>query len=96
MELRELVEQLDKGKIVRTAANKGIEWGFNPSYALYFNTVHETMMKAAKRMKNWWLQSSTLQMGYWGTREFQAIDSLVCHHSPMGRVLVVFPGEESK
>ena len=50
--LRELVEQLDQGKIVRTDANKGIKWGFNPPYAPHFGTVHETMMKAAKRMKN--------------------------------------------
>ena len=57
IELRELVEQLDQGKIVRTAANRRIKWGFNPPYALYFSTVHETMIKAAKRMKNWWLQS---------------------------------------
>ena len=59
MALRELVEQLDRGKIVRTAANKGIKWSFNPPYAPHFGTVHETMMKEAKRTKNWWLQSST-------------------------------------
>ena len=53
IELRELVEQLDQGKIVRTAANRRIKWGFNPPYAPYFGTVHETMMKAAKRIKNW-------------------------------------------
>ena len=49
---RELVEQLDHGKIVRTAANKGIKWSFNPPYAPHFGTVHETMMKEAKRTKN--------------------------------------------
>ena len=52
MALRKLVEQLDQGKIVRTAANKGIKEGFNAPYALRFGTVHETIMKAAKRMKN--------------------------------------------
>ena len=52
MALRELVEQLDQGKIVRTAANKGIKWSFNPPYAPHFSTVHETMMKEAKRTKN--------------------------------------------
>ena len=59
MALRELVEQLDRGKIVRTAANKGIKWSFNPPYAPHFGTVHKTMMKEAKRTKTWWLQSST-------------------------------------
>ena len=52
IKLREFVEQLDQGKIMRTAANKGIKWGFNPPYALRFGTMHETIMKAAKRMKN--------------------------------------------
>ena len=50
--LRELVGQMNQGKIVRTAANKGIKWGFNRPYAPHFGTVHETMMKAAKRMKH--------------------------------------------
>ena len=50
--LRELVEQLDQGKIVRTDANKGIKWGFKPPYAPHLGTVHEIMMKAEKRMKN--------------------------------------------
>ena len=52
MSLRELVEQLDQGKMVRTAANKGIKGSFHPPYAPHFGTVHETMMKEAKRTNN--------------------------------------------
>ena len=39
IELRELVEQLDQGKIVRTAANRRIKWGFNPPCAPHFGTA---------------------------------------------------------
>ena len=59
----ELVEQLDQEEIVRTAANKGIKWGFNPPYVPHFGTVHETMINSAKRMNNWWPQLSTFTDG---------------------------------
>ena len=48
-ELCELVKSLDKDKIKRSAANKGIKWHFNPPLAPHFGGVHETMIKAAKR-----------------------------------------------
>ena len=44
-ELRELVEQLDRDKIEKLAANKGIKWSFNPPSAPHFGGVHETMIK---------------------------------------------------
>ena len=48
-ELRELVEQLDRDKIKKSAANKGIKWSFNPPWAPHFGGVHETMINSAKR-----------------------------------------------
>ena len=48
-ELKELVSQLDTGKIVSTTANKGIKWNFNPPLAPHFGGVHESMIKSAKR-----------------------------------------------
>jgi len=48
-ELRELVEQLERDKIEKSAANKGIKWSFNPPWAPHFGGVHETMIKSAKR-----------------------------------------------
>ena len=48
-ELRELVLQLDQDKIVKSVANKGVKWNFNPPLAPHFGGVHETMIKAAKR-----------------------------------------------
>ena len=47
--MRELVEQLDKEKIERSAANKGIHWHFNPPLAPHFGGVHESLIKTAKR-----------------------------------------------
>ena len=47
-ELRELVEQLERDKIEKSAANKGIKWSFNPPWAPHFDGVHETMIKSAK------------------------------------------------
>ena len=49
-ELRELVEQLDRDKIEKSAANKIIKWSFNPPWAPHFGGVHEAMIKSAKRV----------------------------------------------
>ena len=48
-ELRELVEQLDKEKIMRSTANQGIKWKYIPPAAPHFGGVHESMIKAAKK-----------------------------------------------
>lgn len=48
-ELKELVGQLDKNKIQRTTAQKGIQWNFNPPGAPHFGGAHEVMVKAAKK-----------------------------------------------
>jgi len=47
-ELRELVEQLDRDKIGKSAANKGIKWSFNPLWAPHFGGMSETMITSAK------------------------------------------------
>ena len=48
-ELRELVEQLDKEKIMRSTANQGIKWKYISPAAPHFGGVHESMIKAAKK-----------------------------------------------
>ena len=48
-ELQDLVKALDKDKITRSTADKGVKWYFNPPYAPHFGGVHEIMVKAAKR-----------------------------------------------
>jgi len=48
-ELRGLVKELDRDKIEKSAANKGIKWIFNPPRAPHFGGVHETMIKSGKR-----------------------------------------------
>ena len=48
-ELKELVDQLDKERIQRTTANKGIKWKFNPAGGPHFGGVHEIIVKAAKK-----------------------------------------------
>lgn len=48
-ELKELVEALDRDKIVDSVANKGIEWRFIPPVAPHFGGVHEAMVKSAKK-----------------------------------------------
>ena len=55
-ELKDLVNQLDQENIKQTAANKGVQWSFNPHGAPHFGGVHEIIVKAAKK------QSKT----YWG------------------------------
>ena len=48
-ELRELVLALDKNRITKSTADKGIKWTFNPPLAPHFGGVHETMIKSAKK-----------------------------------------------
>ena len=48
-EIKELLAELDKGKIQRFTVSDGIEWHFNPPSAPHFNGVHEILVKAAKR-----------------------------------------------
>ncbi|XP_052218275.1 uncharacterized protein LOC127835894 [Dreissena polymorpha] len=48
-ELRELVQNVDKDKIKESAANRGIQWFFNPPVAPHWGGVHEIMIKSAKR-----------------------------------------------
>ena len=47
-ELRELVQQLNQGKIERIAANRGIQWHFDPPLAPHFGGVHEALIKATR------------------------------------------------
>lgn len=49
-ELRELVDQLDRNKITRSTSHRGIQWHFNPPLAPHFGGMHETMIKAAKKV----------------------------------------------
>ena len=42
-ELKSLVSQLEEDKIKEYAANKGVTWNFNPSFAPHFGRVHESM-----------------------------------------------------
>ena len=48
-ELKELVNSLDKKKIGKSTANKGIRWHFNAPLGPHLGGVFETMIKAAKR-----------------------------------------------
>eukprot|EP00117_Sycon_ciliatum_P019093 scpid35165/ scgid17425/ len=48
-ELRELVDALDKDAIQRSAANRKMDWSFNPPLAPHFGGAHEAMIKSAKR-----------------------------------------------
>ena len=48
-ELKSLVKALDKEQITRSAADKGIDWQFNPPLAPHWGGVHEIMIKAAKK-----------------------------------------------
>ncbi|XP_068680566.1 uncharacterized protein [Montipora foliosa] len=48
-ELSDLVKELDQDKIVKSTANQGIKWKFNPPHAPHFGGAHEIMMKGAKR-----------------------------------------------
>ncbi|XP_067050193.1 uncharacterized protein [Acropora muricata] len=48
-ELSDLVKELDQDKIVKSTANQGIKWKFNPPHAPHFGGAHEIMIKGAKR-----------------------------------------------
>lgn len=48
-ELRKLAECLDKNKIQKKTADRGVEWHFNPPLGPHFGGAHEIMVKAAKR-----------------------------------------------
>ncbi|XP_041362102.1 uncharacterized protein LOC121378069 [Gigantopelta aegis] len=48
-ELRELADKFDKDKLLKSAANRGMQWNFNPASALHFGWVFECMIKSAKR-----------------------------------------------
>ena len=47
-ELQELVNRLDQHRIIKSAANRGIKWHFNPPLSPHFGGAHEIMIKAAK------------------------------------------------
>ena len=47
-EIRELVDKLDRDKIKRMTANKGITWHWNPPAGPHFSRVFESMIKATK------------------------------------------------
>ena len=46
-ELQELVRRLDQNRIIKSAANRGIKWHFNPPLSPHFGGAHD--IKAAKR-----------------------------------------------
>ena len=48
-ELSDFVKELDQDKIVKSAANQGIQWKFIPQHAPHFGGAHEIMIKGAKR-----------------------------------------------
>ena len=48
-EVKQLVDQLDRDKIQRTTAQKGVKWNFSPPGAPHFGGTHEVMVKAAKK-----------------------------------------------
>ncbi|KAJ8051026.1 hypothetical protein HOLleu_04443 [Holothuria leucospilota] len=48
-ELKELINQMDKDKIVRSSSTRGVTWHFNPPLGPHFGGVHETLIKAAKK-----------------------------------------------
>ena len=48
-EMEELVRAMDKDVVVRQAADRGIQWSFNPPAAPHFGGVHEALIKSAKR-----------------------------------------------
>ena len=48
-ELMELITQLDQQSIVKSRANKGVEWQFNPPLAPHFGGAFEIMIKVAKK-----------------------------------------------
>jgi hypothetical protein len=49
-ELHQLIQPLDKSRIMASTANKGVKWHFNPPLAPHFRGVFETMVKSAKNV----------------------------------------------
>ena len=47
--LRQLIEQLDKNKIIASTANSGVKWLFNPPRAPHCGGVFETMIKSERK-----------------------------------------------
>ena len=48
-ELQDLVKRLAQNRIIKSAANHGIKWHFNPPLSPHVGGAHEIMIKAAKR-----------------------------------------------
>ena len=48
-ELCQLIEQLDKNKIIALTVNSGVKWHFNPPHDPHFGGVFETIIKSAKK-----------------------------------------------
>ena len=48
-ELKELLSQLDQGKIQQITAYRGVKCNFNPPGASHFGGIHEAMIKSAKK-----------------------------------------------
>jgi len=48
-ELKALVKELDKQHMVRTTADKGVQWQFNPPLAPHWGGAYKIMIKAATR-----------------------------------------------
>ena len=59
-ELKDLLNGLDKDKIVNSTANQGIKWKFNPPLAPHFRGIHESLIKSAKRAIFCILQSADI------------------------------------
>ena len=51
-ELKNVIQNLDKNKIIEKTSSKGVEWKFNPPSAPHFGRIFEIMIKAAKRAMN--------------------------------------------
>jgi hypothetical protein len=49
-ELRELIESMDRDKIVNDATNQGITWKFNPPWGSHHGGIFEAMIKSANRV----------------------------------------------
>ena len=48
-DLQELVQSMDRERIMDDAANKGIKWNWNPPLGSHFGGVFESLIKVAKK-----------------------------------------------